>query len=121
MSSSSKHNPPYKPLRLSALYEEAPEGIGKRMAMNLGQKILAGMSNTGALVKKKNTKPKDSFGGKIAKAMGLKTATTKRNVRDQKSRYAIYPKSSKFNTGPVMSKPRHRKFFGLDHPQMVGA
>ena len=110
----------HRPLRLSMLHEEAPEGIGRRIAMNLGQKIYNAMQRTSPPLVAKESTPNKTFANKIADALGLKVVATKNKLKDRKSRYGIYPKGSKFNTGPVMKNPRHRRFFGLDKPQMVG-
>ena len=77
---------------LASLHEEAPEGIGLRNAMNLGDKI--------------------------SKAMGLALFNTKKNLRTRKSRMGGLAQGPRVNTSPVPKKPRHRKFFGMDKPQI---
>ena len=82
--------------RLSALYEEAPEGISLRNTQNLGHKI--------------------------SKAMGLtlfhdKAAARSRHSQRRKKYGVSYPTGPRINTSPVLKNPRHRKFFGLDKPQ----
>jgi len=83
--------------RLQSLYEEAPEGVAFRSSKNLGLKI--------------------------SKAMGLALFGKKSFARDtQKTRRKrlgqAYPSGPRINTSPVPNKPRHRKFFGLDKPQI---
>ena len=78
--------------KLASLHEEAPEGIGLHNAMNLGQKI--------------------------ARAMGLAVFNVKKNQRTPKARMRMLRPGPGINTSPVPRKPRHRKFFGMDKPQI---
>jgi hypothetical protein len=81
--------------KLSSLYEEAPEGVGFRNAKNLGRKIARAMGMT--LFSKK------AQGRGTYRSKGFKSA---------------YPPQPRVNTAPVPKKPRHRKFFGIDKPQI---
>lgn len=80
------------PHKLTALYEEAPEGIGLRNTRNLGKRI--------------------------AKAMGFLVYNTKKNQRIPKSPNSGIKVGSAINSSPVPVKPRHRKFFGFLKPQI---
>jgi hypothetical protein len=90
--------------KLTALYEESPEGVGFRNSKNLGRKLAKAMGFT------------FSGGGFASKSRNQSQNSKYRRQVGQ----AYAPRPGAFNTGSVMKNPRHRKFFGMDKPQQTG-
>lgn len=85
-----------KKIKLSALYEETPEGVAFKHSKNLKHKIM--------------------------KAMGLAAFHTKSRARDtnkghRKRMGVAYAPQPRINTSPMPNKPRHRKFMGINDPR----
>lgn len=90
-------------MHIDLLHEAAPEGVN-------------GMYASGF----KNAK---NLGGKISKAMGIAKFGAKSKARQSLSPRrgrvgASLPPGPRINSSPVPVKPRHRKFFGMDKPQI---
>ena len=77
-------------MKLSSIHEETLEGIGFRLAKNLGRKI--------------------------AQAMGYKSFCAKKNQRLPKAKRGGLKDKTAVGSSPVIKNPRHRKFFGLNNP-----
>ena len=78
-------------MKLLDLYEEAPEGLSYDKALGLG--------------------------AKIGKALQQHKANTKKNVNPWFNKTLPSRKGiNSTDASPHPFKPRHRKFFGIDHP-----
>ena len=80
-----------------SLTEGAPEGSGLINSKNLGKKIAQALQQKSFNVKKNQRSP------------AVKTGTI--GGPDLKKKTAV-------GSSPVIQKPRHRKFFGLDNPHI---